>query len=145
MVGAAAAITVAIIAASAVVLAAGGMAISSVVASNRAAEAAEKAAEMNAKATVQAAKEAAHAQIESAKQDAGARMHESDVAFQQEQEYLKFEKWAMEREDGMDNYYRETQNSIDTIDTVGYNTDPWGAGTEDPYFYGNGAGEMEFS
>jgi hypothetical protein len=112
-----------------------------VVSAKMSADAQQQVAETNARATVQAAQEAAHAQIESATQDAKARMHESDVAFNQDQEYLKFEKWAMAHEDDQDTYYRSMQNDIDNIDTF-YAEDSasWGVGVAEPYDYGDGGG-----
>jgi hypothetical protein len=113
-------------------------------AAERSAEAQEKVAETNAKATVAAAKEAANAQIQSAQEDSKARMHESDVAFQQEQEYLKFEKEAMANENDMDSYYRSVQGQVDAIDTFYAEDAGWGAGSAGSYDYGDG-GDMQFS
>jgi hypothetical protein len=114
-------------------------------AAERSAEAQERVAETNAKATVAAAKEAANAQIQAAKEDSKARMHESDLALQQEQEYLAFEERAMNNENDMDSYYRSMQNQIDDIDTFYSEDSSWGIGQAEPYDYGGSGEDMQFS
>jgi hypothetical protein len=112
------------------------------------ADAQRDVAETNARATVQAAKEAADAQKTAALHDANARMHEADVAFNTEMEYLKQDKWAVEHEDALEQDIRTTQaeiDSIDSIDTYYAGEGNWGAGSQDPYDYGYGDGGMTFS
>src|SRR5262245_48386975 len=109
-----------------------------VVSSNAAADAAKETAaaqkyvaEQNAKATVDAAKLAADAQKTSAEYDMKARNHESDVAFNQEMEYLKQEKWLAEREDDNQSYWQNTQSQIDEIDTYYGSEGAWGLSSGD--------------
>ena len=104
--------------AAAVVVAVAAVAVAgiSVASAQIAADAQREVAETNARATVQAAKEAAEAQKFSAAQDATARMHESDVAFNTEMEYMKHEKEMVAQEQSMENYYKSTQTEIDTIE-----------------------------
>lgn len=124
-------------------------------AANASADAQKAVAATNAKATVDAAKvtadKAAEGQIEAAKQDAMARMHESDVAYQQDQQYLQFEKWSTEHEDSLDKYSKQAFAEIDAIDISQPNTmdmyyaneGGWGSTPEAPYDYGDGG--MSFS
>jgi hypothetical protein len=73
-------------------------------------------------------------------------MHESDVAFNQEMEYLKHEKEMAAQESSMENYYAQTRAEIDAIDFYYGGEGSWGlpAG-EEFYDYGyeeNGLGEL---
>jgi D-arabinose 1-dehydrogenase-like Zn-dependent alcohol dehydrogenase len=109
-----------------------------VIATSISADAQRDVAEINARATIQAAKEAAEAQKYSALQDATARMHESDVAFNQEMEYLKHEKDMAAQESSMENYYAQTSAEIDSIDMYYAGEGSWGLGeSESGYDYGN--------
>ncbi len=117
-------------------------AISGAIAASEAADAQKYAADANAKATIQAAKEAGDAQKVAAEYDMKARTHESDVAFNQEMEYLKQEKWMAEREDDNQSYWQNTQAQIDSIDTYYGGEGSWGLGSgEDSYDYGYDTGE----
>lgn len=141
-VGAAVAITAAAVAA---VAAAGIAAGASVAAANANADAQKYVADKNAQATVAAAKEAADAQKTASQHDMTARMHESDVAFNQEMEYLKQEKWMAEREDDNQSYWQNTQAQIDSIDFYYGSEGSWGLGEEGSYDYGYDTGGDAYS
>lgn len=135
-VGAAAAIAVAAVVAVGAGVAAGVSAHASITAAEENAAAQKYVAEQNATATIKAAGLAADAQKESAKFDMQARNHESDVAFNQEMQYLKQEKWMAEREDDNQSYWQNTQAQIDSIDTYYSSEGSWGMGGEASYDYG---------
>ena len=136
MVGIGAAVAIAAVVAVGAGVAAGVAAHGAIQAAEANAEAQKHVADANAKATVEAAALAADAQKDSAKFDMQARMHESDVAFNQEMEYLKQEKWMAEREDDNQSYWQNTQAQIDSIDTYYSSEGSWGLGAESSYDYG---------
>ncbi|MCE9626251.1 MAG: hypothetical protein K8R69_12510 [Deltaproteobacteria bacterium] len=144
-VGAAAVCVAAVVAVGAAV-AAGVAASASSSAAESNAEAQKYVADANAKATVQAAALAADAQKASAQYDSQARMHESDVAFNTDLEYIKQDKWASEREDSKQNFYQQTQAQVDSIDMYYSGEGSWGVGSEPSYDYGyDGGGGSEIT
>lgn len=111
--------------------------VAAIAATSISADAQRDVAQINAQATVQAAHEAAEAQKFSAQQDATARMHESDVAYNQEMAYLKHEKEMSAQESSMESYYKNTQAEIDSIDMFYAGEGNWGSGeAEVGYDYG---------
>lgn len=123
--------------AAAVVVAAVVAGVAYAVSSAEMADAQRDVAETNARATIQAAREAANAQIESAKYDAQARMHDADMAYKQEQEYIKSEKWfALNELDDM-SYQQSRWNELDEISVEYASVEgTWGTGPECGYDYG---------
>lgn len=105
--------------------------------SHEMADAQRDVAETNARATIQAAREAAMAQIESAKYDAEARMHDADMAYKQENEYIRSEKWfAMNELDGM-SYQQSRWQELDSIQAQYTSTEgAWGLNLHSRYDYG---------
>lgn len=131
----------AVVVAAAAVAVGAGSAIAAGYAADKAADAQKFAAAENARATIAAAKEAADAQKSSAEYDMKARMHESNVAFDQEMEYLKQEKWMAEREDDNQSYWQNTQAQIDSIDFYYGSEGAWGLGEgESNWDYGYDTG-----
>ena len=101
------------------------------------ADAQRDVAETNARATIQAAREAAMAQIESAKYDAKARMHDADMAYKQENEYIQSEKWFATRDLDNKTHQKERWQELDDI-RIDYATveGSWGLNSSSHYDYG---------